>query len=326
MLVSDNRAGNQNDSDLALRTLLEESFIKVTVLGMENERLCFELDHARQMNTSSNVDSEHRNSQTQHHIREKERQIEHLNTQMIDKNKEIELLTQRNNGLENMLKGGRFSENENVHLKNKVETLEINLNQNQSSNIELLGEITRLRSYEKENSYLTGKIMDLESRIKFVTNANEKLNRLVGERADEAKNWQIRLSDANSTASRIPDLENKVRLLVVENERLEKDVINYTEKFLTAEKRMSGIPELENRIRLLATENERLQNILTDYCNKFNEFECKASSAVDLECRLKTMTGENSRQQKFIGEIQNRLSEVESRAQLIPGFEDKTRL
>lgn len=293
---------------------------------MENERLTYELDLARKKSISGNVDLEVKWSQSQLTLREKDRQLDLLNDSLGDKNRELEILRKKASSLEQTVLQYKSTQNENLTLKNKLENLEINIHQHGYSDKEKTNEINRLRTYERDNSLLQSKLVDVESRVKFLTTQNDKLNVLVGERAQEAKNWQSRLSDANSTAGRIPDLENKVRLLVVENEKLERDLYSQNDRIFESEKRVVTIPELESRIRLLATENERLQNILTDYCNKFNEFEGKASMATDLECRLKSLQGENNRQQRFIAELTNKLSEVEGRAQLLPSFEDKTKL
>lgn len=259
--MSDHRAGNTSDVDSAILQLLEESLMKITILGMENERLSSELSALQRNQYSNASEMEVKYSQSQLACREKERNNESLQSTIADKNKQIELLQQHNLSLEKQLMESRNMISENITLKNRVDTLEIN--QNQFSNIdkEREVEITRLRGVMKENENLNRKILDLESRVKFVTSANDKLNKLVSERASEVKNWQTRLNDANNSAAKIPELESKVRLLIIENERLEKEVVSYTEKFIDNEKRLVSIPELENRIRLLATENERLQNI-----------------------------------------------------------------
>jgi len=102
------------------------------------------------------------------------------------------MLRQRVMSLEKQLSEQRTTITENISLKNRVETFEINQNQYINLDKEKQMEIGRLKNVLKENENFQRKIIDLESRVKFVNSANEKLNKLVSERANEVKNWQTR--------------------------------------------------------------------------------------------------------------------------------------
>jgi chromosome segregation ATPase len=328
-IVTSTNITSQNtnvDIDDCLKKILEESLMRITVLGMENERLNFELSESKKRQMTGNSELHISMSQSQLFVKDKDRQLEILNASLNDKNHTIDALRQKLNITEQEILHMGVIDNENRALKAKLSSFEMHISQLDIEKETQFKEILRLREFEKQTSLLSGRIIDFESRVTFITRENDKLNLLLVERAKEVQNWQGRLSDANSAASRVPDLENKIRLLVIENERLERELESYQTKYNDNEKRLCQLPEQENRIRLLATENERLQTILTDYCNKFNEFEHKASMATDLEARLKSMQGENERLQHFLTELQTRLHDAEGRAGLCPGLEDKIRL
>ena len=229
--------------DEALKKLLEESLMRVTVLGMENERLSFELESARRKTIAGTSDYDAKISQSIQNIREKDRELQAHNAVIQEKDRELHLLRQKVAKLEQEIFEKSQGDNENTILKAKITSLEVVIEQCEKEKETFQKEVNRLREHDKQNSIDLLKLNDQDARNGVVLRENEKLNHLLNERANELSSWQAKLAEANRTASRVPELDNKVRLLVAENERQDREAGGLKDRLQDAERRLHQLPE-----------------------------------------------------------------------------------